>query len=449
MNKLSCIIAVLICFNNEVIIAQEKVGVVTDNYLPVKQIGLNPALMVDQRLFLSINIAGAHVFGRSNVLNYPNSILLPKVDLQEEVYEQPTKFARGYIAGEVSGPSATLSYGKNAFGIHTSARYYSNLNRLPALLVEVANAESVDQVADDSYQMKNGRFKSMMWGEVGLTYGRILLNRDYDMISAGITINRMIGIQQSSFNIKSGTVSVENNSGALLNLNGKYSYTDTQFGSGGGWGMDLGVTFKSMTDVVNKYSSHSQRGGCKIVDYDYRIGLSLLDVGYIRFKESARYAKLESQDSLSIDDLYDGNDAVLGKDGDTYTAFLPTAISLQMDFRIIDYVYVAGIVNQRLSFRNSFGVERSNLAAIAPRFETEWISVSIPMSLSNYVAPQVGFYLRLGFLSVGTDHILPFVRRGDIKAVDLYFNINLFLRNSPECKVIDRRGIPWLCPAWR
>ena len=159
--------------------------------------------------------------------------------------------------------------------------------------------------------------------------------------------------------------------------------------------------------------------------------------------------KLESQDSLSIDDLYDGNDAVLGKDGDTYTAFLPTAISLQMDFRIIDYVYVAGIVNQRLSFRNSFGVERSNLAAIAPRFETEWISASIPMSLSNYVAPQVGFYLRLGFLSVGTDHILPFVRRGDIKAVDLYFNINLFLRNSPECKVIDRRGIPWLCPAWR
>ena len=200
-------IIILICLNNETSIAQEKIGVVTDNYLPVKQIGLNPALMVDQRLFLSINVAGVHAFGRSNVLNYPNSILFPKVDLQDEVYEQPNKFARGYIAGEVSGPSATLSYGKNAFGIHTSARYYSNLNRLPALLVEVANAESVDQVADDSYQMKNGRFKSMMWGEVGLTYGRILLNRDYDMISAGITINRMIGIQQSSFNIKPDTPS--------------------------------------------------------------------------------------------------------------------------------------------------------------------------------------------------------------------------------------------------
>jgi hypothetical protein len=449
MKQLSYLLIAFVYLIFGEVTAQEKLGAITDNFLPVKQLGINPALMVDQRHFLSVNVTGAHIFARSNVINYPNSILLPKVDLQNEIYEEPNKFARGFIVGEVSGPSATLSYGKNAFGIHTGIRFYANMNRMPAILIELINAETTENVNDGDYSIKNGRFKSMSWGEVGLSYGRVLLHRDYDMISAGITVNRLIGIQQSSFNIKSGVVDVEDLSGAILDLDGKYSYTDLKFGSGGGWGMDLGITFKSMTDVVNKYLSHSQRGGCKVIDYNYRVGLSLLDVGYIRFKEGARYAKLKETDTITPMDLYTGDESVLGKDGDAYTAILPTALSLQLDFRIIDYIYVAGIVNQRLSFKNSFGAERSNLVGIAPRFETDWITASIPVSLSNYVAPQVGFYLRLGFLSVGTDHILPFVRRGDIRAIDLYFNINFFLKNSPECKVVDRRGIPWLCPAWR
>jgi hypothetical protein len=431
------------------IFAQEKIGVVTDNYMPVKQIGLNPAFMVDQRQFLSVNVSGGHIFGRSNVLNYPNSILQPPFELEQAIFEEPRRFAKGYVVGEVSGPSATLSYRKNSFGLHTSVRFYANINRIPAILVELINAQNTDLVEDETYEVTKGRFKSMMWGEVGLSYGRILLQRDYDLISAGITVNRLFGIQQSSFNIKDGVVDVEDSKGVISNLNGKYSYADSKFGSGKGWGMDVGITFKSMTDVVNKYLPHSQKGGCRQIDYNYRVGLSLLDLGYIRFKEGARYAKLVQTDTITADNLYEGDETVLGKDGNAYTAMLPSAISLQLDFRIIDYIYVAGIVNQRLSFRNSFGVERSNLVSIAPRFETEWISASIPLSLSDYTAPQAGFYLRLGFLSFGTDHILPFVRKGDVRAADFYFNINLFLRNSPECKVVDRRGVPWLCPAWK
>ncbi len=428
--------------------SQEKIGVTSDNYLPVKQVGVNPALIVDQKFFLSVNITGAHIFAGSNVINYPNSILFPPTDVGDPVYDEPNKFAKGFISGEVSGPSATLSYKKNSFGIHSGSRFYGNMNRVPAVLVELINAGGTEDVEDGIYTMKNGRFKSMSWGEVGISYGRILRSREYEMISAGITVNRLYGIQQSSLNVKSGVVNVNQGSGTISEIDGRYAYTDPKFKSGKGWGMDLGITYKGMFDNVNKYLPHSRNGGCKVSDYRYRIGVSLLDLGYIRYNEGARYADLKQTDAIRVDDLFEGNPEVLGQEGNRYTAFLPTALSVQGDFYLADYIYLNARINQRLSFRNSFGVERSNLIAVAPRFESRWLSASIPLTLSNYTVPQAGFYLRLGFLAIGSDHILPFFRRGDIRTVDFYFNLNLFIRNSPECRVVDNRSIPWLCPSW-
>jgi hypothetical protein len=441
-----CPFVLLLSFN--FLFSQEKIGVTTDNFLPVKQVGVNPALIVDQKFFLSVNVVGAHIFGRSNVINYANSSLLPKTDIGDPIFDEPNKFARGYIAAEVSGPSATLNYKKNAFGIHTAIRGYGSMNRVPSILVELINDENTEQVSDGTYIMKNGRFKTMSWGEIGVSYGRILRSREYELISAGVTINRLYGIQQSSLNIKNGTVNVVQSKGLIGQAEGSYSYTDAQFGSGKGWGMDVGITYKGMFDNVNKYLPHSRNGGCKVADYRYRIGVSLMDLGYIRYRDDARYAKLQEQDTLLIDDLFEGNEEVLGKDGSKYTAFLPTALSIQGDFYLADYVYLNARINQRLSFRNSFGVERSNLIAVAPRFESRWITASIPLTLSNYIVPQAGFYLRLGYLAIGSDHILPFIRRGDLRAVDLYFNLNFFIRNSPECRVVDNRSIPWLCPSW-
>ncbi len=428
--------------------SQEKIGVTTDNFLPVKQVGVNPALMVDQKFFLSINTVGAHIFARSNVINYANSSLLPKTDIGDPIFDEPTKYARGFIAAEVSGPSATLSYKKNAFGIHTAMRGYGNMNRVPSILVELINDENTDEISDGTYRMENGRFKTMSWGEIGISYGRILRSREYEMISAGVTINRLYGIQQSSFNIRNGIVDVNQGQGTIREAEGKYSYTEAQFGSGKGWGMDLGVTYKGMFDNVNKYLPHSRNGGCRVVDYRYRLGVSLLDLGYIRYRDDARFADLQERDTITVDDLFDGDETVLGKDGSKYTAFLPTALSIQGDFYLADYIYLNARINQRLSFRNSFGVERSNLIAVAPRFESRWISASIPLTLSNYTVPQAGFYLRLGYLAIGSDNILPFMRRGDLRAIDLYFNLNFFIRNSPECRVVDNRSIPWLCPSW-
>lgn len=436
--------------NPTFLFSQEKIGATTDNFMPAKQVGVNPALIVDQKLFLSINLSGGHIFARSNVINFPNGTLFPVADLGDPVFDEPNKFGKGFISGEISGPSATLSYKKNSFGIHTGARFYGNVNRVPSVVIELINDGDTEDVRDGKYLMKNGRFKSMSWGEIGISYGRILRSREYEMISAGVTLNRLIGIQQSSLNIRSGVVDVNRGIGTIADIDGRYSYTDSKFNSGGGWGMDVGITYKGMFDNVNKYLPHSRNGACKVADYRYRIGLSLLDLGYIRFRDNARYSNnLQERDTITLEQLYEGDPETLGQEGNKYTAFLPSALSLQGDFYLTEYVYLDARINQRLSFRNSFGVERSNLISVAPRFESTWFTASIPLTLSNYTVPQAGFYLRLGYLAIGSDHILPFVRGGDIRAVDFYFNLNFFIRNSPECQVVDRRVIPWLCPRWR
>ena len=181
------------------------------------------------------------------------------------------------------------------------------------------------------------------------------------------------------------------------------------------------------------------------MDYQYKIGVSLLDLGYIRFKEGARTAVLP--DTASVSDLEDVDEEVLGVDKDRFTALLPSALSIQGDYMFYERFYVNATIVQRLNIRNTFGAERTNFFSISPRFESSWISASLPFSLANYETPQLGLYVRLRSIAVGTDHLSPLIIKGDIRAASIYFYLNLPIQNSPRCryKAAKNKG-RWLCP---
>jgi len=449
MRSFSSILCILVfCFCLQpTTIAQERYGVLTDNYLPVNQSQINPSAMVDQKPWISINLAGAHAYLRNNFLFIPNSRLSLSKREYNVGYEEPNKFGKAFVATEILGPSATINIKEHAFGVHLNFRTYANVNRIPAVLAQIIRDEGTDNIADGIYTMSNGRAKTMSWAELGLSYGRIIRKRDWEMIQVGGTLKRLIGVHQASITVRDAIVDVVNGEGTMRNMDGRYSFSEPAWNAGNGWGLSVGGTYKKMLKNVNDYVPHSKSGGCKKSDYQYKIGASLLDLGYIRFRQESRTATLP--DTATVDDIEDVDEDILGAESNRFTAVLPTAISVQADYRYQENIYINAMIVQRISLRNAFGVERSNLVAIAPRYESSWFTASLPLSLANYEVPQLGLYFRFGPLAIGSDHITPFIIKHDIRAASLYFYLNIPIQRSPECRDRSARDAgKWTCPVW-
>ncbi len=429
------------------IFSQEAIGVITDNFLPVNQVKLNPSEMVDQRPWLSINVTGAHGYIRNNFAYLKDTRLKFYKTEPTPVFDPPSsRFGKAFVVGEVLGPSATLAYKNQAFGIHTSVKTYANFNRIPAVVGQIIADESAENIEDGRYSITNGRVKTMSWAQVGLSYGRTLYERNDIVIDGGITINRLIGIHQASLTMREGVVDVINGNGTLRELDGKYSYTEPAFGAGHGWSTTLGFTYKKMNDYTDSYTPHSKGNGCKWLGYKYKIGASLVDLGYIKFKQDARTASLP--DTATVNDVEDINQDVLGVDKTKFTGVLPTALSVKVDYNLKENFYVNLIVVQRIGLRNSFGVERSNLVTISPRYESSLFTVSLPLSLANYETPQLGLYFRVGPLALGTDHLSPFIIKRDQRAASIYIYLNIALK-APGCREGKvKKFAKWFCPVW-
>jgi hypothetical protein len=429
--------------------AQERIGVLTDNYLPVNQIMINPALMVDQRPWLSVNLAGVNVYGRTNFFEIPDDRLgFFKYDYELE-FGPPTKQGKMFLHGEAMGPSATVAIGNHSFGLHTAVRAYGFMNRMPAVMGEIIADEGVGNVEDGIYEVKNGRVKALSWGEVGLSYGKVIFERNEKLFEGGITLNRIFGLLQGSLIIDEGVMEVENARGTLRRLDGRSAYTEPAFSSGSGWGLNLGVNYKKMLDYTDAYKPHSRTSACKWLGYKYRVGVSLLDLGYVRMREQALTAALP--DTAPLTAVENINEEVLGLQAGEYTGSLPTALSAQFDYLLFEEygVYVNSMVVQRLTYSDSYGAERANLFSLAPRIERSWFSASVSLSMVEYTVPQLGMYVRIGPLAIGSDHITPFFIKQDIWGASIYAYLNIPLQVSPGCRERESEDYKkWICPVW-
>ena len=333
----------------------------------------------------------------------------------------------------------------------------ANVVNVPGVVGKMATEGGITWADTGIYNVDNVRIKSMTWGELGITYGKILKARGNRMLTGAISVKRLFGFQNASVLVDDGSVDVYDlESASLLSANSKYSYAEPSFNAGRGWGTNIGVTFKKMKKDVTHYMPHSKMSGCEQINYKYKIGVSLLDLGYINFNQGSYYGTYKENtivnDINSAQDVSDETKAI--QEGTSFTASLPAAASVQFDYNVNDKVYLNGTVIQRIPMANTYGVERANLLAVSARYETKFFGVGLPITLQNYdyKTTQVGLAIRLANLTIGSDNFLPIFIKHDVKAADIYFSLKLTIFKSPACKEkkrkkSGRRGTV-NCPAW-
>ena len=435
--------------------SQENSGIIHSNYAPTNSVLINPSSIGDSKIYWEINLIGAAAFIDNNYVFSPNfsgitAITNPSgVEGVIDNFKPGDKF--GFIDVALHGPSFYLNLGKHAVGITTQLRTIVDGRNIDANLAKFMfeGFKYLPQRGIE-YTTNNTKINTMAWGEIGLNYAYTFKQKNTNMYIGGISLKRLFGITHLGTNIDEATFLVpDTNDIVFSSVQGKYGLSAPSFNAGRGWSVDLGFTYKKTIDEVDAYIPYSKKSACKKSDYIYKIGLSLLDLGYISFNGNSYYGEVnengtwEDFSNSNFDDNYDQYDAKVIESftdvtntKNSYTAYLPTALSLQFDYNFQNGFYINTTVVQNLSFFNQLGVNRQNLLAVTPRFETPRFEVALPLSLRRYTSPSFGLAFRFwNNFVIGSDRLGSILFNGDTYGSDIYFNIKLAKLYSNKCRV--------------
>ncbi len=447
---------------------QEMNGVITGNYAGVNSIFINPALMIDLKVYLDVNIMSADVFFQNNYLYFPKEDY-SFVDFLNKNHTYKEYGNNGWILKmyrnsdtkeifsqqRINGPSIMYSSNNFAFAFYNSARVINSVENLPIdLATLIYEGFKYKPLHNQQFENSNIKVTSMAWAEFGLSFAMNLKKYNRNRWDAGVTIKRLLGYEGVYASIDNLKYEIINDSLVdIYNLNAELGFSvpinysnnvfpdDGKLFKGTGWGFDFGISYQKkeygQSDQKNKKNCEKE-----YEDYLYKIGLSFIDIGQIKFTEKAEIHIYDNVsvdwrniDTTSVNNVHQFiktlskvfyNDPSASLRANEFSIFLPSAFSLQFDYHYFKYWYfnATAIIPFKI---NKIGIRRPSQIFLTPRYEKSNIEINIPVSLFDYKYPRLGFSIRYNFLSLGSDNLLSYFGINDFTGFDLYLAIKFNL----------------------
>jgi hypothetical protein len=377
-----------------------------------------------------------------SVADYDPEDPIPSSVVLQDFYGAEKGKAYGVFQTRVSGPGFTARIGEShTIGLMSAVRAHASCYRLP---LELRYQPSLDQVYGRPIFNDSERVEGMGWAEVGLPYG--YQNRDADIYwSVAVTPKYLMGIQAGYVRVVEPFEYTRINNDTIRFDSGDWEYAftnDILYGidpanptaappspqiNGRGFGVDLGAAW-AMPDDNDK-------------GYLWRFGVSLMDIGAIRYNRNAELHRIRfdsviiaaeapltaSPDAQAFVGEFSRTflgDPVQSLKGNSFQMGLPMALSIQGEVAITPRTYVAAVWTQRMPL-GPRTLRRASTIAVVPRWEHAWASVSVPVLLNDYNSLQMGFAARLGWLTFGTDDLLTWTTRRDLRGGNAYVGLKI------------------------
>lgn len=412
--------------------AQSFFGSTVDNYAGVHSVLINPANAADSRMKLDINLFSVSAFVGNDFISIDLSDLSSfndGFDFDSDAEKNPIDNNNFFGNVDVLGPSALFNLNeKSSIALTTRARAFFNIHNIGGELYEVANSD--EDVANFNLSMNDLSGVVHAWGEIGITYGRVVWEQDKHFLKAGATLKYLAGAG-GVFGFSPSLSADYNSSNEALATTGNLNYGYTSgFDSDeisfsnikGGFGADLGVVYE-FRDSENWDQN----------PYKLRVGLSVTDIGAINYNGTSNFrydmnatidaTEFEEKDLDEVlEDNYNGTETF------EKTKFgLPTAIQVFADYSITNRFFVSA--QGAISVKKVSDIPVSNIInsfSVTPRFEMRWISVYSPISLRQYDSSVAwGFGLRAGPLTIGSGSILTNLISSSSKSGDVYVGLKI------------------------
>jgi hypothetical protein len=415
--------------------AQSYHGLLSDGYAGVHSVISNPASLCGMPYRTDINLLGASaIVGNDYYGVVLKDALKSDYDFSTQAKKSPSSSNNLFGNLDVLGPSFSIRLGeRTTMAVFTRGRAWVNLRDINGETFENTSS-AFDANAD--YTIEEGDFDAQghAWSEIGLSFAKVLTETEHSVFRVGASIKYLQGYANSY--VQGTDMSIDYQANGILLPNGQtvgsiassgqitYGYS-TDFQSyvfdraGTGFGFDMGLVYEWRK--------------ARTLPYTLQMGVSLMDVGSITY-DAGIEKKYDITNSVSQEEV-DSADGLLNLFDSYYTELtrnsiettqLPMALRLTTDYRFGTKWYLH--LNAQISMVSATEINASRVIdryAVTPRFQTKWLSVYSPLSISEHLGFQWGAGFRLGPLYVGSGSILSVFMGNDTMGADVYAGLKV------------------------
>lgn len=447
------------------------------------QLPSNPALVNNALTGAEINLVSVNALAGNNAYQVSGSWLM-KADFETEAREgyDYSKMSNGqrkkaWANVDIMGPAASFSIKKQyQFGIYTRFRAIVNAGNITNEQFNVYTNENDPKYYNHTFDFKKVGASAHAFGEIGITYGKMLRDDEYYKFGIGVTLKYLVGY--AAINAYAGDLTYQRLGDSAIYAKGDlttlYTYNTVpgqsadlaQRAGRGGLGLDIGLQYAFHPDYdPNKPTSK----------YLYKVGVSITDigsVGYVCDAGSAAYTvnagktnfndlELVDQDqqeySYYLNRQLESKRLTVKDKGEKFRIGLPTAFRANLDYNLGGGLFVS--VNTLLNMKGSNGtIYRPGYVSylnITPRIDGNFFKFGLPITLMRYRSLNMGAIAYMGPLFVGSNTLLSAITGQNISNIDVYTGLAIKLTKReklPRMRAYDNgyddpdRGIKRFIP---
>ncbi len=458
--------------------AQNFPGYRTGNYTGVNGVFFNPASIADSRYRWDVNLFSANGFVGNDRGSFK---------LKDLTSANSTTFKNNFLGGtgntnaninaEILGPSVMFNLTrKSAMAFTTRTRVIANLKDFDGNLINSVINSSNSNYPYSINSNSNSRLITNGWSEFGVSYAREIASSGPHYLKGGVTLKYLSGAGNNYLQINqinttlnldvanraylqnaSGGIGIGNSGADLDNL--KFN---NLFNGNGGIGGDIGLVYEYRPKYPDAGSDAQNRDVNK---YKLKVGLSLLDIGSIRYTEnpnnSASYnMHITGNNRFYLDQLKDKGlteiKAVLDANPTSFTntlkavsphnSNLPTVLQGDVDYHFNRGFFISLGGQLNLVNKSSFySANQYNSFTITPRYEGKSFGLYFPVNYNELTQFNAGISLRAGPLFIGSGSLFSAIAKS--KQADLHIGLRIGILQKAKKEGSVKKTAPIAAPA--
>jgi hypothetical protein len=407
------------------------------NYAGNLGIGNNPASIVNTPWKWDITLFGVQKKNATNGVIIRNWSLFSNPQKSEYSFREGDYRRYAYDDFNINLLNTRIALNRRqAIGFGLNLRSYSQLSAGPINFVD--SLKSTRDFFDlGNYTRKlHGDFIHSAWLEFFVTWAQTIWDNSDSRLNAGITAKISRGVSGAYLNVLNGSVGQ-----AIHNSQYVYTMQDVFAEYGYSSNYDTWQKEKSTRQNVKDFITHAQGGisfdlGAEYLiksqaistvwdkddyyDYNWKIGVSLLDIGFNQYKYGINSRRLSGfQDNITdtvldvqfqdINKLQEFNEKLPGiirniqQPMGTFHVVNPMRLVLNVDHYISGAWYING--NASLNLSSLSGAQNRltelNMLTVTPRWETRRLGFYLPIQFNTKDNLWVGGAVKLGPLLLG------------------------------------------------
>jgi outer membrane protein OmpA-like peptidoglycan-associated protein len=418
--------------------AQRYYGIASSNYAATNGLYINPANIADNRMlmdlnFSSLNLSANQNYGHVKNLRTLSNYIIDGTDLNF-IRNNRIENVGFNLLGELRGPSFMMQLGKKeAIGLLTRVRIVGSGNGINTDYFSFLNdgIRGVKLGNGTTFTSGNVNTNVHAFTEIGIIYGREVVNDGKNYVKIGATLKRYNGLAYSSARLNNFSVKLIDTATSTVQFSGglDVSQSAENFentasksilfgGAGSGIGIDIGALYEFRDAEEISTARYENK-------YKFKIGFALQDVGKVKYKTSPsnEHFKLNFPSpktvgrvdtaNIGFDDqasYFKSIGAFYTKDSLTTKIKAPTVFTLYGDYKISKHIYVNALFTGGLVGNKTNGTRTAFQTVVTPRFESIYFDAGLPISyngLSQNI--KVGLGVRLALFYLGTDDLISTV----------------------------------------